>query len=317
MAKPKSQPEPRRPKPLIVPPRKEHTHTIILLHDKGDKGREFGRAFLKTMALQDHVPTVRFVFPCAFNAPVPPSTAAGDTQARPPKRVQTPTQWFDNPPHIRECANAMASLVETAQFLQRLVHEEAKVIAQTGRYGMHQAHRRIFIGGKGQGGAAALLYLLGSHRQLGGVICFDAVLPWEYQLEVALEVTVLGGGNGNIGAVRGLNLVRCLLGFEGRDGRSDLARNMDGLHHLRTPVFFGCGGESRGSGQATVSLLDCAFRMHVTERWCGKGGKQWYTQPDNVEAVLWFLSGACVPRVYNVTEGDVSRGSKEAGEKEV
>ncbi|KAL3485371.1 hypothetical protein BJX62DRAFT_217301 [Aspergillus germanicus] len=305
MTKQKCQTEPRRPKALIVPPRKEHTHTIILLHEKGDKGREFGRGFLKATGLQDHFPNVRFVFPCAFNAPLPTLASGDKTQVGAQKRITAPAQWFDDRPHVRSCTSATASLPETGRFMQRLVHEEAKVIAQTGRCGMHGAHRRIIIGGKGQGGAAALLYLLGSHRQLGGLLCFDTVLSWEYQLQLALEVTGSGGGDSHVGALRGVNLMRGLLGFEGLDESRDLSGSKDGLHHLRTPVFFGCGGESRCSGRPIVSLLGCGFQMDVTERWCENRGEQRYAHPDNVEAVLGFLAGMYMTRVCTVTNSEV------------
>jgi hypothetical protein len=170
---------------------------------------------------------------------------------------------------------------------------------------MHEAHRRIFIGGNGQGGAAALLYLLGSHRQLGGLICFDAVLPWEYQLDLALEVTGSGSGGNDAGALRGVNFMRSLLGFEDLDRRSDLTGTRDGLHHLRTPVFFGYGEKCRGIARPILSVLDCGFRMDVTEKLCENGGERWYAHPDNVEAVLGFLAGMCMPRVCTVTNFEV------------
>ncbi|KAL3446061.1 hypothetical protein BJX65DRAFT_279976 [Aspergillus insuetus] len=301
MAKQKSQPEPRRPKPLIVPTQKEHTHTIILLHDKGDKGREFGRGFLKATALQDRFPTVRFVFPCAFNAPIPASSSGSGDKIQPiaKKRVQTPTQWFDNPPHVRQCASTTASLRETAKFLQRLVHEEAKVLTQTGKCGMHEAHHRIFVAGKGQGGAAALLYLIGSHRRLGGFIGFDAHIPWESQMDMVLAIWAADGCGGDLGALKGVDCVRGLLGFEPLEGKE--GKGTDAMRQLETPVCFMYDG-LREKGRSVVSLLAGGFRMTVTNRWCAHGGEEWYGSSEDMEAVFGFLEMVGVPRIRHVRE---------------
>jgi predicted esterase len=314
MAKPKSPPEPGRPKPLIVPPRKEHTHTVILFHDQGDKGREFGRGFLKAMKLQDHVPTVRFVFPCAFNAPLPPSTSGGKREAGPPKRRVSPTQWFDDPFHVREAANATASLPETAEFLQRLVHEEAKVLTQTGRCGMHQAHKRIFIGGKGQGGAAALLYLAGSHRRLGGFIGLDAALPWQYHMEIAVQLGAAEGSCGDDSVSRGVQCVRSLLGFK-RLGEEE-RRLADRLCQLETPVCFVYEG-SREKGRNLVSLFADGFGMDITKWWCENGAKECHASSDSMKAVLGFLEKVGVPRMYPVSEREGLAKYSCVGKKDV
>lgn len=171
----------RRQKPLIATPRgKTHTHTVILLHDAGAKGRDSGREFLRATNIQSHFPTVRFVFPCAFKAP--PAVKNGPAGA---------TQWFNDPSSPRPpWAGDTGMLPETAVFLQRLIHSEARVLRDTGGYGLHAAYGRIVLGGMSHGGAAALLYLLGSHRPLGGLLGIGAMLPWKYQLELLLEMYV-------------------------------------------------------------------------------------------------------------------------------
>ncbi|KAL2835472.1 hypothetical protein BJY01DRAFT_223686 [Aspergillus pseudoustus] len=296
----KPQLDPRRPKPLIVPPRKEHTHTTILLHDKGDKGRVFGREFLKSTGLQDHFPTVQFVFPCAFNAPTSDSSdktthSNGDAK----RRTTPPTQWFDDPSQMRRVESATASLAETARFLQRLIHDEAKVLTKNGKYRMHEAHKRIFIGGHGQGGAAALLYLLGSHRRLGGFIGLDTTMPWQLQLEMALEVGM--HGEDDFGVVRGVDYVRDLLGFEHLEEKGgEYAKS---LLHLRTPVFLGHGAPQK-HGRIIASVLAAGFRMEVTERLGASKGRQWYAQAEDLEAVLGFVEGIGVPRTCLVSEDD-------------
>ncbi|KAL2810550.1 hypothetical protein BJX63DRAFT_315207 [Aspergillus granulosus] len=291
----------RRPKPLVVPPRKEHTHTAILLHDKGDKGRVFGRDFLISTGLQDHFPTLRCVFPCAFNAPAFVSSEKsahqnGDTK----RRTTPPSQWFDDPSHMRQSEVTTASLPETARFLQRVINDEAKVLMTAGKHGMHEAHKRLFVGGSGHGGAVALLYLLGSHRQLGGFIGLDAMLPWQFQLEIALEVGT--SGDGDSGVVRGVNYVRELLGFERLEGNKGGC--VEALQHLRTPVFFGYR-ESREKGRVVASLLADAFRVHITEKWCASRGTEYYSQPENLEALVEFLEEICVPGRYRASHGNI------------
>ncbi|KAL3461960.1 hypothetical protein BJX64DRAFT_260044 [Aspergillus heterothallicus] len=300
MAKPKPESEQRRPKPLIVPPRKQHTHTIIILHDKGDKGRVFGRDFVKSTALQDHFPTVRFVFPCAFNAPDPQSSQDGThTNGDVKRRVQTPTQWFHDPSRIRQTAieGGTASLPETARFLQRLIHDEAKMLVAEGRIGMYAAHKRIVIGGKGHGGAAALLYLLGSHRQLGGFIGFEVTVPWQFQLDLAVA---MGMGGPDVGSpARVVHWARALLEFEGVDVKVDRDTHAHRLLHLRTPVFLGVGGP----GDQDLGLLfDRAFSVEITQRLWASEGKGWYSLPENLETVCAFLERISIPRSYPVLE---------------
>jgi hypothetical protein len=192
-----------------------------------------------------------------------------------------------------------ASLPETAQFLQRLVHDEAKVVTQTGRYGMHEAHKRIFAGGKGQGGVAALLYLIGSHRRLGGFIGFDAHLPWEIQMDIALEIGAADGSGGDGIVSRGVECARGLLGFQSLV--EEKRRLAGGLRQLATPICFVYEG-SREEGQNVVSLLAGGLRMGVTERWCANGGEEWYGSSENMEAVFGFLEKTGVPRMCHVRE---------------
>lgn len=288
--------ESRRQKPLVVTPRdKTHTHTVILLHDAGAKGRDAGREFLKATNIQSHFPTVRFVFPCAFKAP--PAVKNGPSGA---------TQWFNNPswPSPRRAGDT-ATLPETAVFLQRLIHSEARLLRDKGDYGLHAAYGRVVVGGLSHGGAAALLYLLGSHRPLGGFLGIGALLPWKYQLELLLEMYEDGFGRRK--AIVGTNYVRDLLQFErlavGNEGyrscenlkdaeKDNQAARMPAwqypLIHLNTPAFLGHGSQPEKEN-SMGRCLGGIFGMDVIDIDCTEHGKEWYSVPEAFEHVLSFL----------------------------
>lgn len=301
--------ESRRQKPLVATPRgKTHTHTVILLHDAGAKGRDAGREFLRATNIQSYFQTVRFVFPCAFKAP--PAVKNGPSGA---------TQWFNDPswPSPPWAGNT-GTLPETAVFLQRLIHSEARLLRDIGGYGLHAAYGRVVLGGMSHGGAAALLYLLGSHRPLGGFLGIGAMLPWKYQLELLLEMYVDEFGRRK--AIVGSNYVRELLQFErlaiGNEGyrpKNPEDTEMDvresrtpawqyPLIHLRTPVFLGHGSQPEKEN-SMGRCLGSIFGMDVVDMDYRKYGKDWHTDLEAFGHVLSFLEEKVgMPRASIVDE---------------
>lgn len=301
--------ESRRQKPLVVTPRdKTHTHTVILLHAAGAKGRDSGREFLKATNIQSHFPTVRFVFPCAFKAP--PAVKNGPSGG---------TQWFNDPSRPSQpWAGDTATLPETAVFLQRLIHSEARLLRDNEKYGLHAAYGRVIIGGMGHGGAAALLYLLGSHRPLGGFLGIGTMLPWKYQLELLLEMYEDEFGRRK--AIVGSNYIRDLLQFErlavGNEGyRCENSRCAEKdnrelrtpawqypLIHSETPAFLGHGSQPEKEN-SMGRCLDGIFGMDVIDMDCSKYDKDWYTIPEAFDNVLGFLEQKVgMPRASIVDE---------------
>jgi hypothetical protein len=143
------------------------------------------------------------------------------------------------------------------------------------------------------------LYLIGSHRRLGGFIGFDAHLPWEIQMDIALRIGAASRSGGDGTVSRGVECARGLLGFQSlveEEGRLG-----EGLRQLATPICFVYEG-SREKGQNVVSLLAGGLRIGVTERWCANGGEEWYGSSENMEAVFGFLEKTGVPRMCRVSD---------------
>ncbi|KAI2469633.1 phospholipase/carboxylesterase [Annulohypoxylon bovei var. microspora] len=145
-----------------------HTHTVILLHDKGSDCIEFSVKFFKSEAsesvdeprtLADIFPTIRWVFPSALILHS--------------SRLNCPeSQWFDiwsmerpnERPELQ--TNGLQNSIE--RLLNFIEEEELRVPPQS-----------IFIGGISQGFATAYSAYLFSARGYGGLIDISGWAPLE------------------------------------------------------------------------------------------------------------------------------------------
>ena len=165
--------------PFTIPPISTHTHTLILLHDRGGSGQDFGLDMLNAttssgMLLQSIFPGMKFIFPNA-NSQCVTAIEGGPRMA----------QWFDVystiDPSERE-ALQVKGLREGAQYVHRTLDEEALTLPL----------ENIFLGGFSQGSAMALFALLAyrplnREGHLGGFVGLSGWLPLKKSLDGLLS----------------------------------------------------------------------------------------------------------------------------------
>ncbi|EEP78477.1 predicted protein [Uncinocarpus reesii 1704] len=171
--------------PFVIPPRRPHTHSIILLHGRGGNGRDFGVELLTTKLLSSGTltqcfPSTKFIFPTA--------KLRRSTQF---KRIPI-AQWFDltNLGTENERRDIQhEGLRESSQFIHRLIDEEAALVGI----------RNVVVGGLSQGAAQALHVLMsyddGGKGGLGGYVGMSGWLPFQKEMaELANEPSQNGDG---------------------------------------------------------------------------------------------------------------------------
>ena len=163
--------------PFVIPPISNHTHTLILLHDRGSSGQDFGLDFLNATdssrkLLQSLFPGTKFVFPNAAYQCVT-SIFGG------PKMPQ----WFDivstQDPTGRE-ALQFKGLREGSLHVHDIINAETIAL------------ENIVLGGFSQGSAMALYALLAyrsdeERGHLGGFVGLSGWLPLRTSLDHLID----------------------------------------------------------------------------------------------------------------------------------
>ena len=158
--------------PFTIPPISAHTHTLILLHDRGASGQAYGLDLLSATdssgrMLQTRFPGTKLVFPNANHQCV---TSLGGSRM---------PQWFDNfsaqDPSEREALQCKG-LRESSHLIHDLVNEESIPL------------ENVFLGGVSQGNAMALYALLtyrpeSREGHLGGLVGTNGWLPLQKSLD--------------------------------------------------------------------------------------------------------------------------------------
>ncbi|KAI1091121.1 phospholipase/carboxylesterase [Rostrohypoxylon terebratum] len=164
----------------VVDPQEDwaHTHTVILLHDKGTSARKFSTQFLERKAteptgepqsLRDIFPTIRWVFPFA------PSEEIDDDES----------QWYDiysmrypnDGPEIQ-----VSGLKQSMESILDIVEQEEVLVPR----------RNIFLGGIDQGFATAFATFVYGEKDYAGLV---GLCSWAPSAALALlGVEVDGDG---------------------------------------------------------------------------------------------------------------------------
>ncbi|KAK7519153.1 Alpha/Beta hydrolase protein [Phyllosticta citriasiana] len=308
---------PTEPEPFVIPPSHptgRHTHTLIVLHGRGDTGPQFGSGLIgartslstttttsnnnnnnnnnnNTKRLIDHLRTTRLVFPTAPH--VSPTTGL--------------TQWYENfsladPTQRKEAQRA--GLAATGALLARLARREARLVGGLDR---------VVIGGLSQGCAAALVFFLGFHDEeeeeegsdeaLGGFFGFSGWLPFADELdpaarwEMGSDERVAAGGDEEKDEDEEWMSRR-------QTKAASIARTVASLPPLRlepgespafarTPVFLGHGRrdrhvEMRLGAQAGDVLVDLGCDV----RWEEYDEEHWWKEPEQIDDLVEFLRDA-------------------------
>jgi predicted esterase len=155
----------RRLPPLLFPPAKKHTATVIFVHGLGDTGYGWADA-VENWRRRSKLDEVKFILP---HAPQIPITCNGGMRM---------PGWFDifalggRPDDLRKNQDEKGIEV-TRDYLRDLVKAEMD--------GGIPAER-IVLGGFSQGGAMSLLTGLTSNVKLGGIVGLSSWLPLDHKL---------------------------------------------------------------------------------------------------------------------------------------
>ncbi|KAK8173647.1 Alpha/Beta hydrolase protein [Phyllosticta citrichinensis] len=291
---------PHQARPFVIPPSHptgRHTHTVIVLHGRGDTGSQFGSGLVsartsslsyttsKKKRLAEHLRTTRFVFP---TAPLV-SAAAGLTQ------------WYDNFSMTQRKEPQRAGLATTASLLARLVG------------GLD----RVVLGGLSQGCAAALVFFLGSHgyddgegeaggeegekdvEALGGFFGLSGWLPFADELDLstwrdregesAAADQEMGGDEWMPQRqAKAANVARAITSLPPLSLESQ-----ESPAFARTPVFLGHGEhdrhvEMRLGAQAGDVLVDLGCDV----KWEEYDEERWWKEPEQIDDLVEFLRDA-------------------------
>lgn len=136
---------------VTIPPKGQHTATVIFLHGLGDTGHGWAAGFQTIKA--DHI---KYLFPNAETSPV--SLNMG---------MMMPS-WFDIKSLNFGGDEDAEGIRKSSKFLESLIEKEEKA-------GI--ALNRIVIGGFSQGGAVALHSAFFSGKKLGGVVALSSFIP--------------------------------------------------------------------------------------------------------------------------------------------
>ncbi|KAI5847590.1 putative acyl-protein thioesterase 1,2 [Tricharina praecox] len=299
------------PTPFVVSPIGEHTHTLILLHGRGDSGPSFGSGlYIATpssgFSLPSLYPGLKFMFPTTA---VRYSTTFREDM----------NEWFDT---------ASLTFPEEQGHLQReglreaVIHLSALIEAEV-RNGI--PHDHIIVGGISQGCATALHVLLALGHQLGGFVGMSGWLPFasnireicglgsgaglrasaarpndtdddseseeEYEEEEEEEDEKAGGAEADhIDAVEALAFVRENLSMPPPPS------GVSPLNALKTPCFLAHGDEDETVdyklGRNIYSALRHGLGMDVTWKRYKEFG-HWYKEPDEIDDIVEFLGEKC------------------------
>ncbi|XP_071807526.1 acyl-protein thioesterase 1-like [Asterias amurensis] len=138
--------------PVVMPPRGQHTASLIFLHGLGDTGHGWASVLDESRKNADHV---KIICP---TAPVIPVTL----------NMMDMPAWFDIASLSFNENQDEAKIKESSKMLNDLIDEEEKLGIPS---------NRIMIGGFSQGGAVALYTALTRNRQLGGLVALSTWLP--------------------------------------------------------------------------------------------------------------------------------------------
>ena len=223
------------PRPFVVSAQGAHTHTLILLHGRGDTGPAFGSGFYiatpsSGFSLRDLYPGLKFVFP----------TTALRYSTVFQMRL---SEWFD----VTSLADPEEQGArQRAGLRDAVAHVDALIAAEVAA-GIPEDH--IFLGGLSQGAATALHVLLAGGRRLAGCIGMSGWLPFAADLRAHCALPPAGPADDNEDedadapapapadderSAAALAFVRGNLGLPALDAEAQ-------LRALETPVFLGHG----------------------------------------------------------------------------
>jgi lysophospholipase II len=276
------------PKPHVILPTSNHTHTIVLLHGRGSNAEEFAEELFEgesssEQTLPQHFSGFKWVFPCAHPRF---STVFGEEV----------TEWFDvyslaDPSEEEEIQ--VEGLRESVAFIHGLIANEGEILG-------HSRRDRIILGGISQGCAVGITALLSGLCGIGAFVGFNGWLPLMDSVKEALSKS--GQNQASFGKERCERLassLRLKLGLQEEMHSTDAGVMLGkpsevpepGYRH--TPIFL--------SHTVDDEVIDVALGKQMRNRLFGivmhkvvwkeyEHGGHWIAEPEGFEDIVQFLS---------------------------
>ena len=264
-----------------------HTHTIIVLHGRGDTAKNFSPMFMLSshstdIPLRQLCPHTKWIFPCA------PRRSVVNTKL-------TMNQWFNISSLVdpsRQEESQLDGLKESALMIRELIEEEMKTIPA----------ENIILMGLSQGCATILFTLLTLELplvegqrlppRLGAVVGMSGWLPLQKRMDGLMaavradeeKVKANGGqvAEEEVSVLKTLNAT-CAL--------TSLPQLKSCKAMKKTPVWLGHGTADEkvdaklGEG-AVATLQSLGFRV----KWVPyEGFGHWYKEPEEIDDIFNFL----------------------------
>ena len=256
----------------IVAPRRDHTHTIILLHGRDSIASEFASEFFESQASDDRTlpeifPTTRWVFPTS--------------KIRNSARFEAPmSQWFDIwsvENHLEKNEIQIDGLRESVREILDLIRTEAALISPD----------RIILGGISQGCATAIHALLCGGIRLGGFIGLSSWLPFEPEITTTMADNMAWCIVGNR-----LHYSRKMLNTPTDQAEmTSVLLELSSTFVLETPVFLSHSRDDDvvpiANGKKLSTTLEKLGMVVLWKQY--EDGGHWVNEPQGVDDIVSFI----------------------------
>ncbi|KAA8896456.1 putative phospholipase/carboxylesterase [Sphaerosporella brunnea] len=276
------------PPTFVVSPLGTHTHTLILLHGRGDSGPSFGSGvYIATpssgFTLPSLYPGLKFVFP-----------TTAERYSTTFRKVMN--EWFDTVSlsFPEECSHLQREgLREAVAHINSLIDIEIAAGVPEGN---------IILGGISQGCATALHVLLSRGRRLGGFVGMSGWMPFASNVREICGLTT-GAGLRNNAAAAALDThseseSEKEQEFAAPPMHIDAVMDDDDetLDVLKTPVFLAHGDADETVdyklGRNMYTTLKHGLGMDTRWRRYREFG-HWYKEPDEIDDIIEFWGEKC------------------------
>ncbi len=267
----------------VLEPESRHTHTAILLHERGSTGEEFAEELLDSrpsdqQTLAQKLPGWRWVFPSSRELW---STSFEEEMPA----------WFEA--HSLTDITARQDL-QSAGIRESVRHLEAILSDEIERLG--GMAEKVVLGGISQGGAIGMWTLLcrgGSARRLGAFVGASTWLPFAANLETLLGQDEVHDSEDRE-AGRESSEADAFVGSMMATLKGSLAHPHDSKPFLSTPVLLGHGVDDAyvdiELGRQAKRVLD---RIGLAVEWKEYSGAEqeghWLKVPEEVDDIASFL----------------------------
>lgn len=266
----------------VINPATEHTHTVILLHGRGDSGPDYAEALCSSRlsekfgseTLPTLLPSWRWVFP---SAPLHWSV----------KFEEELHMWFqaDSSDPLLVQDPQMGGIIESATEVTKIIDEEMRRLG--GR------SKNIALGGISQGAAMGLWVLLHQDRtpNLGAFVGASCWLPFASKMGVSSLNIDEQSRDLHLGGQECPSLI-----ISGQETTKDSLQKHGRTHPLRaTPIFLGHGMDDAyvdiNLGHEAQNILSSfGFNVIWKEYTGAEQEGHWYKEPEELEDIAQFLA---------------------------